>query len=296
METSYALPLFAMQNIASGETASFSRLAPDVTMRSLDIVQSENSVDSKFTIGAIGMSKPESRTLNYMYYGYAVRREFETKIDGLSLDYVYPGCDGQMPGRNAFLGLDYKQKSKSFRRVNHPVEVGFEQQYSVALQFGHHRDFQPMMTDIWRATYNRMRDRLFEIDNERHYHNCMKLLTKYTRQYGDSYGLPFACQLPDMDISTVSFQFGFVGQQPGIGYQLLRMLADGIEAILDAYLYMRKKGEERPDWLEFCRKTADWLVNIQNEDGSLYRAYNTTLPAKSCKATITGCLGVLMWK
>lgn len=326
METCYALPLFAMHNITSGETASLSRWASDVTMRSLDIVQSENSVDPKFTIGAIGMSKPESRTLNYLYYGYAVRREFETKIDGLSLDYVYPGCEGQMPGSNKFLGLDFKEKSKTFRRVNHPVEVGFEQQYAVALQFGHYHSFQSMMTDVWRATYDRMRDKLFDVDNEHHYHNCMKLLTKYTRQYGDSFGLPFACQLPNMDISTVSFQFGFVGQQPGIGYQLLRygdkenlpeafekgvniidfwvrtamtesglphmcynpgteqfepyphyirMLADGIEAILDAYLYMRKKGEERPEWLEFCSKTAEWLLNIQNEDGSFYRAYNT---------------------
>ena len=25
-----------------------------------------------------------------------------------------------------------------------------------------------------------------------------------------------------MDVSSVSFQFGFVGQQPGIGYQLIR--------------------------------------------------------------------------
>jgi uncharacterized protein YyaL (SSP411 family) len=129
-----------------------------------------------------------------------------------------------------------------------------------------------------------------------------------------------------MDISCVSFQFGFVGQQPGIGYQLLRygdresdpeafekgvniidfwvktsmtesglphmcynpnikgfepyphyirMLADGIEAILDAYLYMRKKGDERGEWFEFCKKTAGWIVGIQNEDGSFYRAYNT---------------------
>jgi hypothetical protein len=39
---------------------------------------------------------------------------------------------------------------------------------------------------------------------------------------------------------------------------------------------MRKKGEDRPEWLEFCRKAADWLVRIQNEDGSYYRAYNTS--------------------
>ena len=129
-----------------------------------------------------------------------------------------------------------------------------------------------------------------------------------------------------MDVSSVSFQFGFVGQQPGIGYQLLRygdkenvadaydkgvkiidfwarramtesglpqmcynpntedfepyphyirMLADGIEAILDAYLYMKKKGDERPVWYDFCKKTADWVIDIQNEDGSFYRSYNT---------------------
>lgn len=326
METGYALPLFAMQNIASGETAALSRWAADVTMRNTDIMYSENSTDPLFTIGAIGMSKPESRTLNYMYYGFAVRKDIETKPDGLSIDYVYPGCQGQMPGRNNFGGLDFKSRVKTFQRLNHPVEEGFEQNYTVAVNFGHYDSFQKMMRDVWRVTYGRLRDKLFDVDNERHFHNCMKILTKYTRQYGDSYGLPFACQLPDMDVSSVSFQFGFVGQQPGIGYQLLRygdmenvpeafekglniidfwvrtamtgsglpqmcynpnikgfepyphyvrMLSDGIEAILDAYLYMRRKGDERPTWREFCRKTADWLVNIQNEDGSLYRSYNT---------------------
>lgn len=45
---------------------------------------------------------------------------------------------------------------------------------------------------------------------------------RYTEQYGEVSGLPFACQLPDMDVSSVSFQFGFVGQQPGIGNLLLR--------------------------------------------------------------------------
>ena len=154
----------------------------------------------------------------------------------------------------------------------------------------------------------------------------MKILNKYTRQYGDSYGLPFACQLPNMDISSVSFQFGFVGQQPGIGYHLLRyghkenvadayikgvnildfwvnrsmtnsglpymcynpniqgfepyphyvrMLADGVEAILDAYHFMLGIGDKRESWLEFCIKTADWLVLHQNEDGSFYRSYNS---------------------
>jgi len=325
METGYALPLFAMQHASSGETAALARWAADASLPSTDIVRSENYTDAKCTVGAIGMSKPESRTLNYLYYGYAVRKEIETQVDGLSIDYVYPGSDGQIPGRNRFAGLDF-QASKSFQRINHPVEAGFEQNYTIAIHFGHYDNFQLMMRDIWRMNYVRLRDRLFEVDNELYFHNGMKLLTTYTRQYGDSYGLPFACQLPDMDVSSVSFQFGFVGQQPGIGYQLIRygkkenapesfekgvnvidfwvraamtesglphmcynpnirgfepyphyirMLADGIEAILDAFLYMRNLGDERPAWFAFCRKTADWLVNVQNEDGSFYRAYNT---------------------
>lgn len=326
METGFALPVFAMQNIQSGETAALSRWAADITMRNIDIVQSENNTDEKFTIGAIGMSKPQNRTLNYLYYGFDVRREIGTKIDGLSIDYVYPGCDGQMSDKNRFKGFDLKGETKTFQRINHPVQNGFEQNYSVAVNFGHYDSFQQMMRDTWRMNYNRLRDSLFEVDNERHFHNCMKILTEYTKQYGASYGLPFACQLPDMDVSSVSFQFGFVGQQPGIGYQLLRygdkennaqayekglrmidfwvgrsmtksglphmcynpnidgfepyphyvrMLADGIEAIFDAYLYLHKKGEERSDWLEYCRRTANWLVLIQNEDGSYYRSYHT---------------------
>lgn len=326
METNYALPLFAMQHIASGEAAAFSRWAADATLQSSDIVRSENNTDLKCTIGAIGMSKPENKTLNYLYYGFGVRKALEIEIDGLSIDYVYPGCDGEMPRRNQYEGLDYSKKTKRFQRINHPVEVGFEQNYTVGIQFGHYDSFQSMMREIWRDTYSRLRDKLFEVDNKHHFHNCMNILTKYTSQYGDSYGLPFSCQLPSMDISSVSFQFGFVGQQPGIGYQLLRygdkedvpeafekgvnvidfwvrtamtdsglpqmcynpnikgfepyphyirMLADGIEPILDAFLYLRGKGDLRPTWLEFCRRTADWLVKIQNEDGSYYRAYHT---------------------
>lgn len=326
LETRCALPLFSMHHTGSGEMVSLSRWAADVGMRSLGIEQSENNVDPRFTIGALGMSKPESRTLNYMYYGFAVRKDIPTPVDGLSIDYVYPGCDGQTPIKNSYGGLDYHNKAMSFRRINHPVELGFEQNYSVSLNFGRHESFQEMMRDIWRITYSRLRDGLFCVDNEQHFHNCMNIFMKYTRKYGDSYGLPFACQLPDMDISSVSFQFGFVGQQPGIGNLLLRygdrenipearekgigilafwvkncmtqsglpqmcynpnlqgfepyphyvrMLADGMEAILDAYVYLHKRDEGKQDWLEFCIKTGDWLVRVQNEDGSFYRAYNT---------------------
>ena len=75
-------------------------------------------------------------------------------------------------------------------------------------------------------------------------------------------GLPQMCYNPSLQ-----------GFEPYPHY--VRMLADGMEAILDAYVYLHKRKEEKQNWLEFCIKTGDWLVRVQNEDGSFYRAYNT---------------------
>ncbi|NLN41746.1 MAG: hypothetical protein GX160_07160, partial [Clostridiales bacterium] len=323
-EVMYTLPLFAVQNRASGEMVMFSRWAADITMRDLNFVRSEHIVDPKFTIGAIGVSKPENKTLNYLYYGFPLRKEIDTVRDGLTIDYVYPGTDGELP-RTKRYNVDYDYDTKTLTRTFHPMEEGFSHSFAIAINFGQYDDYYSMMRDAWRTVYDRLREPYFEVDHELQYRNCMESLTKLTKQYGDSWGLPFSCQLPQLDVSSVSFQFGFVGQQPGIGYQLIRygdkenrpesyekgvniidfwvrtamtdigapnvcynptiedfepmpfwtrMIADGLENILDAYVYMKKKGDDRPEWLEFCRKAADWLVRIQNEDGSYYRAYN----------------------
>ena len=325
-EVNYTLPLFAAQHRSTGETAMLSRWAADITMRDHDFVQSEHIVDRKYTIGSIGISKPESKTINYLYYGFPLRKDIETVRDGLTIDYVYPGADGQMPRVDRGYNIDYMMRTKTMTRMYHPMEAGFAHSYAVGVNFKQYDGFYPMMRDAWRTVFARLKDPVYAVDQEKQYRNCMESLTKLTRQYGDSWGLPFSCQLPQMDVSSVSFQIGFVGQQPGIGYQLIRygdkenrpesyqkglniidfwvrtamtgigapqvcynptitgfepmpfwtrMIADGLENILDAYVYMKKKGEARPSWLAFCKKAADWFVRIQNDDGSWYRAYNT---------------------
>jgi hypothetical protein len=323
-ETNYTLPLFAAQNKSSGEMVMMSRWAADITMRDLNFVHSEQIVDREYAIGSIGMSKSENKTLNVLYYGYEVRKEIATKTDGLSIDYVYPGTDGQLPRKDGY-NIDYMVKSKTMSRMCHPMEEGFSHSYSIGLNFEHYDGFYPMMRGAWRTIYERLTEPVYKVDQELQYRNCMESLTKLTKQYGDSWGLPFSCQLPQMDVNSVSFQFGFVGQQPGIGYQLIRygdmekksesyqkglniidfwvrtsmteigapmncynpaissfeplpfwirMIADGLENILDAYVYMKKKGEDKTVWFEYLRKAADWLVKTQNADGSYYRAYN----------------------
>lgn len=324
-ELKYAMPLFSAQHRATGESIALSRWAADVVMRDTTIVASEHHVDRMINTGSIGISKPESRTLNYLYYGYPLRRQIETKRDGLMIDYVFPCTDGELPRKGMVYNIDYMMRTKTFSRVYHPLEVGFEQVYSVSVGLGKYDNYYDMMRDNWRQTYERLRAPLFEVDNKQHYFNCMQLLAKVTREYGSSIGLPFACQLPDFDISSVSFQFGFVGQQPGIGYNLIcygdkqknpeasekgrkiidfwvrtamtesgapnvcynptiesfepyplwtRMIADGLEAIQDAYVFTKKRNENHPEWLEFCLRAAEWLLSVQNDDGSFYRAYN----------------------
>ena len=206
------------------------------------------------------------------------------------------------------------------------MEEGFTDSYEVKLDLNNFNDFYPMMKWAWRSVYDRLRDDLFEVDQELQYQNNILAMKELARDYGDgAWGVPFSAFLPDMDVDSISLQFGFVGQQPGIGYNLmdyglregdeeavqkgqkmiqfwvdnganelgapngcyspinkafepypiwLRMSADGLENILDAYVLTRKKTEEHPDWLKFCINAAEFFIKIQNEDGSFYRAYN----------------------
>jgi hypothetical protein len=54
----------------------------------------------------------------------------------------------------------------------------------------------------------------------------------------------------------------------------LRVASDGMDGVLLAWNMARRKGFNRPKWLEFCRRYGDWLVNAQNKDGSWARSYS----------------------
>lgn len=323
-ETYSGLPMFAMQNIASGETICFSRWDADVVLGSVDRVSSENFVDPKTNIGSLGVSRPNPETVLYTYYGAQIKIPLDIQVDGLSIDYIYPGVNGELP-LNVRVPVD-GVKPMSLQRVNHPVEEGFVQKYTVGIFLGQYETYQEMMKTTWRHIYPRMKDRLADLSNEELFHNNMRLLKKVTHHYGnDVWGTPFAAQLPQFDPNSTSAEIGFVGQQTGIGYQLLRwgtlegdeeavrkghgildfwvdktmtetgcpkvwyqmaadtfepqpqwirQIGDGLEAVIDAFVFLKKRGEEKASWLDYCVKTADWLVKVQNEDGSYYRSYN----------------------
>ncbi|MCR5503550.1 MAG: glycoside hydrolase family 76 protein [Lachnospiraceae bacterium] len=324
-ETGLTLPLFAAQNKKSGETIMLSRNKADLTLPGRRTHTFSQMIDRECTAGSIGLSKPENKTISYLYYGFPVRKETGASADGLSIDYVYPATDGQTGRMDQVYNIDYMMKTKSLNRILHPMEEGFSDHYEVRLDLSAFGEFYPMMRWAWRSVYRRLRADLFQVDQNLQYHNNIRAMKLLARDYGDdAWGVPFSAFLPDMDVDSISLQFGFVGQQPGIGYQLmvyglrenveeaydkgrniirfwvkngacgsgaprgcyspinrafepypiwLRMSADGLENILDAYVLARKNHEIHADWLEFCENAARFFLKVQNEDGSFYRAY-----------------------
>lgn len=325
-ETYSGLPMFAMQHKASGEAICMSRWAADATLPSLDRTATENYayVDPKMTVGSFGTSKARPEALTYTYYGHMMATPLpDAECDGLSIDYIYPAVNGQLPSP----GVGPVRTQQPLENITwvHPMRAGFSQRYAVAVSFGCYDGFGAMMRAAWREAYPRLRDRLFEVDNALLFDNMMRFLKKVTRQFGEAWGTPFVAQLPDFDPNSFSAEIGFVGQQAGIGYQLLRwgrnredeeavrkgtgildfwtkhtmtgrgfprlwvhlsvhqdepqpvwirQIGDGLEAILDAFVFEQKRDVRHEPWLDYCVRTADWLLKVQNGDGSFYRSYH----------------------
>ena len=324
-ETYSGLPMFAMRHKESGETIVMSRWAADATLPSLDRTATENYayVDPRMTVGSFGVSKARPEALTYTYYGHMMATPLpDTVCDGVSIDYIYPAVNGQQPSR----GIGPVRTAQPLTNITwvHPMREGFCQDYAAAVTFGCYRDFGSMMRGTWREVYPRLKDRLFEVDNALLFDNMMRFLKEVTRQFGEAWGTPFVAQLPDFDPNSFSAEIGFVGQQAGIGYQLLRwgrlegdaeavtkglgildfwadhtmtdagyprlwvhlsthqdepqplwvrQIGDGLEAVLDAYVFEAKRGIFHENWMDYCVRTADWLVKTQNGDGSFYRSY-----------------------
>ena len=222
-ETYSGLPLFAMRSRATGETIAMSRWAADAALPSLDRTATENYayVDAKMNVGSFGVSRAKPEALTYTYYGHMIATPLpDAQCDGVSIDYIFPAVNGQMPDK----GVGPFRTEQPIRCVTwvHPMREGFAQRYAAAVSFGQDADFYAMMRRTWRETYPRLKDRLFDVDNELLYHNIMKFLKAVTRRFGTAVGTPFVAQLPDFDPNSFSAEIGFVGQQAGIGYQLLR--------------------------------------------------------------------------
>ncbi len=54
----------------------------------------------------------------------------------------------------------------------------------------------------------------------------------------------------------------------------LRNLGDGMNGLLYAWNLEKKKGVDKSNWLKTAGKVANWLLSVQNTDGSFYQQYD----------------------
>ena len=70
-------------------------------------------------------------------------------------------------------------------------------------------------------------------------------------------------------------------------HTFLRVATDGTSGMLRAWQLERAAGTAKPEWLSFCRHVGDWLLKIQNADGSFFREYGFDGHAMSKSLTST---------
>lgn len=76
----------------------------------------------------------------------------------------------------------------------------------------------------------------------------------------------------------------------------MRVAAGGMEGMMGAWNIMKKHGNDRPEWLAYCKRYGDWLTNNQEEDGSFYLRYDwkTGKPTHDSKYTTTNIIRFLI--
>jgi len=301
-DTRFTLPLFSMQHTQNGDAVTFCRAKKEVRPSQYGEFMHDSVTSDSFDHGSLGISRP----------------------GGLSVDYVYPGTEGCDESASPYANSVY-QYQFGFDKRYHPVRNGFEQNYSIYMRFGKHENYYSMFTDAWRYFYAVYSPKIADIDVPKFYQVQMNLLDELCRDYHGVWGVPFKVLFPTGEPGIVDYEMGFIGQQPNIGYQLirygyetgkpdtvqkgqnvidfwvhhsltdwglpktwydpyppkfldqpiwLRMIADGMEGILDGYNYLKKQGVDKPDWLEYCKKVGAWLVDNADADGCWYRAYD----------------------
>ena len=102
-----------------------------------------------------------------------------------------------------------------------------------------------------------------------------------TRRFGSWWTgliLPLAYAEPGSDLEALMGPLyghlrGVVEALAGSEGIYLRCVAEEYDALLAAYRHELARGVARPDWLARAKTFADFLVSMQNADGSFFRAY-----------------------
>lgn len=76
----------------------------------------------------------------------------------------------------------------------------------------------------------------------------------------------------------------------------MRVTAGGMEGMMGAWNTMKRHGIDKPEWLAYCKKYADWLAQHQEKDGSFFLRYDwrTGKPTHDSKYTTSNVIRFLV--
>jgi hypothetical protein len=191
------LPLVMLRDRETGAALTLVHVAPDGGTCPEDQA-ADRLVDARLQFASLGVTAPGHPAVTFRFPGTEADRTYLRGKTGPS-------------GRGA----------ERF----HPLKTGVPHGYQILVAAAEGPTFPVAMRDAWRLAYATFAPPIAKTDVPAVYRASMDLVSRLSRRYNDSPGLPFRVHLPGGDFEPrreANFQMGFVGQQLPLAYHLLR--------------------------------------------------------------------------
>lgn len=298
----FTLPFFAMQRLDGGDAVTFARAKKGVRASEVYDNHYDCVTHESFDFGSLGISTPGGMSMDYVYPGTEGYDEDASRYAHGVYKYQFGFRQRYHPVRN-----DFKQEYSIYMRFGkydgfYPLmasdwrcffdlyapevaEVDLEKVYNVEMEL--FADLCRNYHGTWGVPFKCLfpEGEIGIVDYEMGFIGQQTNIAYQLMVYGDKVHKPEygekGCHVIDFWVRDGAMtDWGmpktWLDSEPGKAINnttWLRMLADGMEGILDAYRYQKKKGNDRPEWLDYCKRIGDFLADRQEPEGSWPRAW-----------------------
>ena len=320
----FTLPFFAMQAIDTGDTVTFARAKKGVRASEVYDDHWDCVTHESFDFGALGVSRPGGMSMDYVFPGtegydedasryakgvYRYQFGFRQRYHPVRNDFKQDYAIYMKFGKHADFYEMMSENWKYFFNVYDPeiADVDLEKIYKVEMEL--FADVCRNYHGTWGVPFKCLfpEGEIGIVDYEMGFIGQQTNIAYQLMVYGDRFGKPEyiekGCNVIDFWVKEgARTEWGlpksWLDSEPGKAINnttWLRMLSDGMEGVLDAYRFQKKHGNDRTEWLDYCKEIAGWLGEHQAEDGSWPRAwYFDGSVAEPSKANTTNIIRFLV--
>jgi len=298
----FTLPLFSMQHIQSGDAVTFARAKYDIHPSEINERTYDCVTSPTFNYGSLGVSKPGGLSMDYVYpgtegydeettpyargvykYQFGFRRRYHPVTDGFAQD-----CSIFMRFTrfNEYRDM-FRDAWRYFYNEHKPMirDVDLKKFFEVEINL-----LDSLCRDYygsWGVPFKCLlpTGEIGIVDYEMGFIGQQPNIAYQLIRHGTKAGKPETVQkgvnVIDFWVHNSLTDWGL----PKCWYDCCppkwldqpiwtRMIADGMEGILDGYNFLRKEGVEKPEWLAYCKRVADWFVENADPEGSWPRGWD----------------------